>query len=189
MLKRVTLLAAFALVFVAGSAVAQPDPFCVMGVYADGEGTQSVYVPTQGQEFDIYVVMFAESIVNAAAFQLYIPDLNNQVFLTSETYGPGGGGINIPNSGGYNIGLGECAVGFSGFPIVISRHTLLMPFETIGPRSIIAGPNVLADVDSPLFSDCQGQLYPCNTNSTLLLESPIATEAVSFGAVKSLFGE
>ena len=187
MLQRLTLALFVLLVFSAGTASAQADPFCTIGVYADADGTLSTFQPVQGEPFDVYVVMFSESLVNAVALQLFVPGLGNEVVQISEDFGPGGGGLNIPTSGGFNIGLGECAVGFGGLPIRIARFGFLFPFETIGTRTINLGPNPDEDPEAPVFSDCQGRIYPCNVAQGLFLEGPVDTQSESFGAVKSLY--
>jgi hypothetical protein len=189
MSRRLTLFATLLVVFaLAGGAMAQvPQSDCFLGVFADSEGTVNVLEPTEGVPFNIYVVMQLEGLFNAVAYDLLVPRFGEDIFLIGETFGPAARGINIPTPGGYNIGLGECAIGFGGVPILVATHTLLIPFETFGARSISVGPNKDWDQDAPIFAVCTGQVYPCTINDNLLLTSPIDTESTSFGAVKSLF--
>lgn len=187
MFRRLSLALFAVTVLWAGQASAQADPFCTIGVYADDAGTISSFQPTQGDPFDVYVVMFAESLVNAVALQLFIPGLGEDVLQLSESYGPGGGGLNFPTTGGFNIGLGECAVGFFGNPIAVAQFRFLFPFETVGTRTINLGPNPDENPASPVFSDCQGRIYPCNVAQGLFLEGPVSEDQPSFGAVKALY--
>lgn len=162
---------------------------CNIGVFADAAGTQAFFQPTQGEVFDIYVVMRAEDVVNAVALDMFIPGLGVEVFSFGTVYGPQGTGINVVTPGGDNIGLGECAVGIGGFPILVSKTTLLFPFETIGERTVVIGPNEDTDPNAVIYNSCigEGALLPCNVSNPLLIGSPVATESKSWGAVKSLF--
>lgn len=189
MSKRLTLLATLLAVFAfATTASAQvPQSDCMLGVYADAEGTISVLEPTQGVPFNVYVVMYIEGLVNAVAYDLQVPKLNEDIFLAGEIYGPTGRGINIFTDGGYNIGIGECAIGFNGFAVLMATHSFIIPFETTGARSISVGPNTTWDPEAPIFSVCTGQVYRCTINDNLLLTSPVETDTQSFGAVKNLF--
>ncbi len=189
MRKRITIfLAALAVLAMANAAMAQiPQSDCNLGVYADMQGTISQLEPTQGQPFTVYVVMYLEGLVNAVAFDLLVPKLNQELFLIGESFGPGGGGINIASPGGYNIGLGECAIGFNGLPILVSSHTFLIPGEVASARTISLAPNLDSDPEAPIFSVCTGQIFVCTISNNLLLTAPIATESASFGAVKSLY--
>lgn len=182
-----TLLAVFAFANVASAQVPQSD--CLLGVYADAEGTVSVLEPTQGVPFTVYVVMFIEGLVNAVAYDLQVPKLNEDIFLAGETYGPTARGINIFTDGSYNIGLGECAIGFNGFPLLMATHSFIMPIETFGGRSISVGPNKTWDQEAPVFAVCTSEVYRCTINDNLLLTSPVYTDSKSFGAVKNLFRE
>lgn len=189
MSKRVTLLvtlfAVFAFATTASAQIPQSD--CMLGVYADTDGTVSVLEPTQGEPFTVYTVMFIEGLVNAVAYDLLVPKLGEDIFLLNETFGPAGRGINIATPGGYNIGLGECAIGFTGFPILVASHTFFIPGETTTARSISVGPNMDSDPEAPLFAVCTGEVYRCTINDNLLLTAPVTTESTSFGAVKNLY--
>jgi hypothetical protein len=189
MRNRVTFfLALFAVVAFASTASAQiPQSDCQLGVYADEGGTIQTFEPTQGEPFTVNVVMRVEGLVTAVAFDLFIPGLQDDIFLLGESFGIPGRGINIMTDGGYNVGIGECAIGFNDLPIVISRHTLVIPGEAINARTISVGPNTDSDPDAPLFSVCTGEIYRCTITDNLLLAAPVDTEDSSFGAVKSLY--
>lgn len=189
MRKRVSfLVAVLSVVAFANVSTAQiPQSDCNLGVYANMAGTINTLEPTQGVPFTVYVVMYLEGLVNAVAFDLLVPRLNQDLFLIGQTFGPGGGGLNIASPGGYNIGLGECAIGFSGFPILVSSHTFLIPGEVTSARTISLAPNLDSDPEAPLFSVCTGQIYQCTISNNLLLSRPIGTESMSFGAVKNLY--
>jgi len=189
MRKRVSILVAvLAVVAFANVASAQiPQSDCNLGVYADAAGTIRQLEPTQGQPFTVHVVMYLEGLVTGVAFDLLVPQLGNELFLIGESFGPVGNGINIVSPGGYNIGIGECAVGFGGLPILVSSHTFLMPGEVTSARTISLAPNLDSDPEAPIFSVCTGQIYVCTISNNLLLTAPITTEDTSFGAVKSLY--
>ena len=189
MRNRVTFfLALIAVLAFASTASAQiPQSDCQIGVYADLAGTISTLEPTQGEIFTVHVIMRLEGLVNAVAYQLFVPQLGEQIFLVEESFGVPGKGINISTPGGYNIGLGECAVGFGGLPISVARHSFVMPFESINARTISLGPNVDAYPTAPLFNTCTDDLLPCTITDSLLLAAPVDNEASSFGAVKSMY--
>lgn len=188
MRNRVTFfLALFAVLAYAGSASAQiPQSDCQIGVYADEGGTIRTFEPTQGEAFTVNVVIRVEGLINAVAFDLLVPGLDEEIFIISEVFGVPGVGINIFR-GGYNVGLGECAVGFNDLPIVVSRHTMVIPGEPTNARTISIGPNTSADPEAPVFAVCTGEEYRCTISDNLLLAAPVDTESQSFGAVKSLF--
>lgn len=178
-------LALCALLLSAPSAFAQVGS---IGVYADAAGTVSEIVPQPNVPFDVYVVMFEEALVNAVAYKLEIPGLNTDIFLIASSYGPQGGGINIPNSGGENVGLGECAVGFGGNPILVATYTLLMTVNPEPSRTLSLGPNVLADPDSPIYSDCLGVLHDIPAGASLKVGNDIVPVLPrSWGGVKAIY--
>lgn len=189
MLKR-TMAVVFAMLVVmaAGSASAQ----CTLGVYADANGTMSTAQGYRnGDELHMYVVLYTEGLVNAVAYNMIVPGLGVDIFAidTPENptlYGPSGTGINIANSGGNNVGIGECAVGFGGLPVLVTDYTFVVP-NFAAPRTVSILPNTAADPNFPVVSSCAGELYPCEGTSSLLVEGPVAVESTSFGAVKNLY--
>jgi hypothetical protein len=183
----VSLLAIFALAATSPAMAQIPQSDCHLGVYADAGATVSILTPTQGTPFQVYVVMILEGLVNAVAFDLLVPELNSQIFITESSWGPAGNGINIETANGSNIGLGECAVGFGGIPIVVATYTMLMPFETLSARTIGIGPNLDSDPEAPFFAVCTGQLYACTIATPLILTAPVETESKSFGQIKALY--
>lgn len=185
MLRR-TMIAVVAILIAmsAGSVMAQ----CTVGVYGDADATVGFVQPIEGQNFDVYVVIFAENLISAASYSLDIPRLNVDLFNLTTTYGPSAGGFNLLSVNGENVGLGECAIGFNGNPIVIARHEMLMlPLFFDGPRTISVGGNCDEDCNNPVMSSCNGVISVCDSGATLLVDGVIATQSASFGAVKSLF--
>jgi len=168
----------------AGSALAQT---CTVGVYGDADGTVGFVQPIEGQTFDMYVVLFTENLVSAASYSLDIPGLNDTIFNLNVAYGPSAGGINLNSANGENVGLGECAIGFGGAPVVVAHHTMLQIVNFDGPRTITVGGNCDEDCNSPVMSSCNGTLTTCDSGASLLVDGVIATQSASFGAVKSLF--
>lgn len=186
MLKR-TMAVVFALVLAmtATSALAQT---CVIGVYADDAGTTHVFQPTQNEEFNVYVVIFVEDLVSAASYGIDIPGLYTEVFLMDTTFGPTGDGLNFFSTNGYyQVGLGECTIGFTGLPVLVATYTLLMPFETTAERTITVGPNMDANPLAPEYSTCQGVIKSCDVGPGLLVEGVVANDSESWGAVKALY--
>jgi len=185
MLRR-TMIAVVAILIAmsAGSVMAQ----CTVGIYGDADATVGFVQPIEGQSFDVYVILFAENLASAASYSLDIPNLGVDLINLSTTYGPSGGGINLPSANGENVGLGECAIGFGGAPLVVAHHTMLMlPIFFDGPRTISVGGNCDEDCNNPVMSSCSGVLSVCDSGATLLVDGVIATQSASFGAVKSLF--
>lgn len=185
MLRR-TMAVVFALVaLTAGSAAAQGS--CVLGVYADADGTSGYIQPVEAQNFHIYVVMNIEDTVKAVAYSLDIPGLGIEIFNLSTVYGPSGDGLNFPDAGGNNVGLGECVNGYTGDPIVVADHTMFMLTSQV-PRTVTVGPNTLADEFLPIYANCLNLLLPCDIGPGLVIDGVIPTSDTSWGAVKSLFG-
>jgi hypothetical protein len=193
MLRRTMAVAlALSLVLVAASVYAQ----CVVGVYADADGTKGTMVPgldpnnpIQPVEKHMYVVAYAEDVMNAMSFNLTNPDPAN-AFEIGALFGPNGVGINVATPGGFNVGLGECAVGFGGLPILIADFTYLFTPDFIGGEFCLL-PNTdqdpVTDPSLPQYSDCQGVLKSCDNGPCLLVEPPIASDSQSFGAIKALY--
>jgi hypothetical protein len=181
MLKR-TMAAVFALALAltAGSALAQQ---CTVGVYADAAGSDNFFTPIQGQSFNMYVVLHVEDLVDGVGpYDLDIPGLNVELFQFGQGYGPSSSGISINDpGGGYNVGLGECAIGFGGLPVLVETRTLFFPFHPQGQRTI----SIVGDPD---YSTCPGVVKNCDVGPGLFLDSVVGTTAESWGAVKSLYG-
>jgi hypothetical protein len=195
---RLLLIAVILTTFTAGLAQAQPP--CTIGVYADEFGTQSTFSPTQMEYFNLYVVMFVEDVANAAAYSINVPGLfdpvNNPgggIFLTSRLYGPNGSGLAIPpvlpEDPNETVGFGECAVGFGGTPIVVATYEFLIPGEDYFGGVVTVGPHETEFIDptNALYSTCQDVVKECWVGNCLYLEPPVATQSVSFGQVKALF--
>jgi hypothetical protein len=167
---------------------------CTIGVFVDPVGSQSVFYTNLFEPFTIYVVRSVESTVNAVAMRLIWP---TDVAESSLGYGPSGGGINVASANGDNIGLGECAVGFGGAPVLVSKYVagLLTPGSATHDLSKGPIPHTFVDLAGnadenetfPVYSDCAGTLHTCE-DLTILQLGVIAIEAESFGSVKSLYG-
>jgi hypothetical protein len=184
---------ALSIALVAASALAQP---CMVGLYADEGGTKGTMVPGLDPlnplipvQKHMYVVAFVEDVMNAMSFNMTNPDPAHALEI-SALYGPTGGGINIMTPGGWNVGLGECAVGFGGLPILVADFTYLFTPDFTGGEFCLL-PNTdqdpMTDPLLPQYSTCQGVLKSCDNGPCLLVEPPIATDSVSFGAIKALY--
>jgi len=173
---------AIALIAFAGSSMAQPP--CVVGAYTDAAGTQSAHVPVLNSFFDVFVVMHIEFAVTGLAYSMTWPP---HVLPIVQGYGPTGHGLNVPTSGGNNVGLGECALGFNNTPIVVAYYQGFT-VNLAGPSEITLGPNTDESLSLPVYADCADHLFECQGVQDLQLAGVIGTEESSFGAVKSLYG-
>jgi hypothetical protein len=73
MLKRtMAVVFAIALAMTAGPVAAQT---CTVGVFADAAATTSTVEPVEGQNFDVYVIFFGETLVDAVSYSLVAPGL------------------------------------------------------------------------------------------------------------------
>lgn len=181
MLKRtMAVMIAITIAMVAGPVAAQT---CTVGVYADATGSSNLIQPVEGVPYDFYVVLFTEDLANAVSYKLVAPA---GLIVIGQAYGPAGSGINIPTPNGDNVGLGECAVGFGGLPVVVTRYTAL-PLAGDAPGSISVIGNADEDAQFPVYSSCQGVLNTCESGASLTVEGPVATDSTSFGAVKHLY--
>lgn len=199
MLRRTMALAlALSLTLVAGTALAQPA--CSIGVYADPAGTVGLFQPTEVQAFTVYVVAFTEDVINAAAYQISFPDLFTPAnplgtfFVTGAAYGPSGLGLEVPpglSAGDTNetVGLGECAIGFGGNPVVVAAYNCIVTGTNPGGQVCLGQhDDLFSDPGKAQVNNCTGILRACDLGPCLTVEPPIATESVSFGAVKALYG-
>jgi len=183
MLKRtMASVIAIAMIAFAGAAMAQS---CTVAVYADAVGTQSYTKPTQFKQFDLYLIIRAESAISGVAWDATIPSVVNP---SLSSVGPGGGGLSVEDpNGGQSTGLGQCAVGFNGNPVQVAQWSCIA-LAWYHPTFVHVGPNVDQNPTSPVFVDCADNIHPCDGTVDLILDSPIANDDQSFGAVKSLYG-
>lgn len=182
MFKR-TMAVAIALAMSAGSVAAQSN--CSVGVYANEEASSSVVTPAANSNFDVYVVLFAENLANAVSYRLVAEGLGTDYIQVGAEYGPSGTGINIVFNG-ENIGLGECAIGYNGFPILVTKYTFFQ-LDVAAPSTSISITGGNEDPDFPVFSTCTSDLITCESGPSLTVDNAVSTENDSFGAVKSLF--
>lgn len=174
---------AIALIAFAGASMAQSEN-CVLGVYTDADGDVSTHVPILFSFFDVFTVLRVESTVGGVAHSMQWPP---HIVSSNPVYGPGGHGVAISGPGGLSIGLGECAIGFQGLPVVVS-HYQAIALAVAGPSQITVGPNSDENPMHVTFADCAQNLIPCFGTMALHLDGVIGTEDTSFGAVKSLYG-
>lgn len=189
MLKTMTAAFAIAIALVASPASAQ----CTLGVYAEEDGTGAFVSPIVQETFDVYVVMFLEGLATGVGYTLDITG-GQDLLPIGASYGSGG--LNFPNDpaneyfGGSNVGLGECAVGFNGRPIVVAQYTFLALGVNGSATFGLSGNAGASDLDpagGPVFSTCAGEIQYCGVGPALTIETPVNTEQGSFGAVKGLF--
>ena len=185
---------AIALVWGAGMASAQPS--CLLGVYADenGSGPFSDWLPIRDLgnpviNFDVYYILFVEDFVNAVAWNREIVNFPGSGVFSS--------GLDVIESGygtfvsatpeGYRMGNGACKIGFGGVPIVVMRESLvwLSDFYGFGGQIAVA-PNVLEDANNPVYNTCTNEILPCESG-ILNLNVVISNESQSWGQVKALY--
>jgi hypothetical protein len=174
---------AIALIAFSGASLAQPET-CVLGVYTDAAGTQSTHLPILFSPFDVYVVLHVEWTAGGVAHTIQWP---SHIVAAVVSQGPSGNGIMIESPDGLFIGLGECAIGFQGEPVLVTHYSAIA-VAVAGPSTVVLGPNTAEDPAHPVFADCSEGLYPCPGTVPLQLDGVIGTEDTSFGAVKSLYG-
>lgn len=185
---KAAILIAWLLCFAVGLAGAQD---CTIAAYGDPEGTVGT---VDSSEFTVYVVMFVENTVAAAAYSLhYRPPLLIQARFT----GPSGNGLHIDEPTGTNSALGECVVGFGGNPVVIDEYRFVVlpygsgPEDSAAARSpwgfIDLGPNPTQDPDNPVYVTCNDITLKCEIGPTLCLGCGVPNEATSFGSIKALY--
>jgi hypothetical protein len=174
---------AIALAMSAGSVAAQTT--CSVGVYADRDGLSSVVTPEALSNFDVYVVLFAENLANAVSYRVVAEGLGTDFIQVGAEYGPTGDGLNIEFIG-ENVALGECAVGYNGFPILVAKYTFFQ-LDVAAPSTSISITGGKDDPDFPVFSTCSSTLIACESGPSLTVDNAVSTENDSFGAVKSLF--
>jgi hypothetical protein len=182
MFKR-TMAVAIAITIAAEFATAQVP--CSVGLYADAGATSSVVTPDLFETFDVYVVLFVEGLANAVSYGLQADGLGTDYELLGALYGPDGEGLNIPLDG-ENVGLGTCAIGFNGAPIVVTKYSFFQ-INALAPTTSMSVVGGREDPDFPVFSDCTGQLTACVVGPTLTVDNAVSGDSDSFGAVKSLF--
>lgn len=192
MLKRTMAVTIAILIAVAAGPVAAQT--CTLGVYGDAEGTASFVSPIVGEPFDIHVVMFIEGLVNGVGYTLTV-DGGVDLFSAGASYGPASGGLNFPNDpndpvfSGQNVGLGVCAIGFNGFPVLVATYSFIATSPDAATTFGVTGNPQSSSLDTtlPVYSDCEGVIQTCEVGPSLTVEAPVDTESESFGAVKSLY--
>lgn len=186
MLKKAMFLTLALLVGVVAGASAQ----CTIGVYADAGGTQSVITPIRDQGnpatyIDVYYVLKVEDLVLGAAWYRQVTGFTATTYsLDWASYG-----TFLDNKPeGWRIGLGTCQLGFGGAAITLMEETILLVDDySGGTGSIQVIPNTLQNATGTAYSDCLGEVKPCEVGSSLTIESVIPAPGKSFGAVKALF--
>lgn len=190
MLRRTMVaIVALTLVMIAGTALAQN---CVVGVYADANGTDGYAEPPYNNPgtgfsdpFYVYSILFTEDFANAVAWNVHIQGLGTDILeIGRQEYG----NFLDVTPYGYRMGLGDCVIGFNRTPIRLIRHQLIAAFGT-GPRLVTVGPNLLEHPSNPIYSTCQAVLIPCATSTLTISLSAIANESESWGSVKALYND
>jgi hypothetical protein len=172
-----------------GSAAAQD---CSIAAYADPEGTRSLMnhdVLDRLGYFSIFIVLFAEDSVAAAAYKFSLDGLGVDVFLALRIVGPTGNGIWLnedPASIGTNVALTECVFGFGGTAVLVEEYSMMpLPWYTGG--SAYLSPNSNQDPDSPVYVTCNHVNKACTVGPLLRLVTVLPTNQASFGSIKSLY--
>jgi hypothetical protein len=182
----------FAIAFAMTATVASAQ-LCNVAAYADPGGTISIVEPTynwdEGASFSFYTVMYAEDTANAVAYKLNIDHLNTFLFVQARLAGPSRTGLTLdenPPQIGTNVALGECVIGFGGFPILVEEYQVVtLPGYAGGEVTITQNTNQNDLV--PEYATCNGIQKDCASGPALVISVPVPTEATSFGKIKSLY--
>jgi hypothetical protein len=159
---------------------------CEIGVFADPEGTISLVSPTEASDFSVYVIIFAEDTVAAAAYRMMIgPEDPYGPFLMRRYTGPGRMGLSIDEPEGTNSALAECVIGFGGHPVIVDEYVFVLFSGHRGRLEFSIEPNVNQNPDSPIYVTCNDVIRNCDVGSDLRV--PLSADARSFGAIKSLY--
>jgi hypothetical protein len=177
------LIALIALVCLVSPAVAQD---CTIAAYGDAAGTWDLITPFESDYVSVYVVLFAEDTVAAAAYSISFPSLGNTLFLTERNSGPSGSGLVIDEPGGTNVALAECVVGFGGLSVLVDEYVFFV-FPGFNGGPVPVGPN-LDQGPTPVYVTCNDLIRDCEVGPMAIMTSPpLPAEARSFGAIKALY--
>lgn len=157
---------------------------CTIAAYGDPAGTESVISPNESF-FSLYVVLFAEGTVSAAAYKM---TLNGTGFFLQGRVAAGGTGLLLdedPASIGTNVALGECVLGFNGFPVLVEEYQYAALEGASGDVTLSANTN--QDPELPVYVTCTFVEKQCNPGAALVINEVVPTEASSFGSIKSLY--
>ena len=171
---------------------------CMIAAYGDPGGTQSIMehedfeLIRQGDfiAFSVYIVLFAEDTVAAAAYKFHFSSMNLEVFMQYRVPGPDGQGLILdeaPRVIGTNVALVECVIGFGGVPILIERYDFVAYSNWWGD-DVELEPNTNQDPDFPQYVTCNDVRKDCAVGPVLIFDLlPLPIEEKSFSSIKSLF--
>ena len=182
-----SLVLAVAVVTCAVPALAQD---CTLGAYADPEGSYSTIFPEQRDQFSVhfsvYVVMFTEDTVAAAAYRLVMfGQTECGPFLQSRFSGPSGNGLVIDEPTGTNVALAECVIGFGAQPVLVDEYQFLGLTCMNYYVSFSVEPNTSQGPDYPQYVTCNDIIKDCDPGPGA--HFPLSNDSRSFGAIKSLY--
>ena len=165
---------------------------CTIAPYADPEGARSLMnydVLDRYGQFSIFVVLFAEDAVAAAAYKFSLDGIGVDVFLHSRIVGPTGNGFYLnedPASIGTNVALTECIFGFGGTPVLVEEY-IMQPSPWYSGGIAFLGPNSNQGPESPVYVTCNDVKKPCTVGPQLTLVTVLPTAQTSFSSIKSLY--
>ncbi|HEX9639831.1 MAG TPA: hypothetical protein VGB13_00800 [Candidatus Krumholzibacteria bacterium] len=163
---------------------ADSDAQCLIGVFHDAAGQESVYWPFLNVPFDFYVVIRDEAAIEGVAYRLEFPA---GMFVIAAQFSPDGDGFLFQTPNGDIIGFGECILGFGGQPILVAHYTALFVDPGSIPGAIRLLPNVDENPLSIVYATCGEQVVACENVIDLYIDFGGAVQSRSFGAVKSLY--
>ena len=137
-------------------------------------------------EFSVYVVIFAENTVSAAAYDLSFNQDANGPFEQARFSGPSGDGLTIDEPGGTSVSLTECVIGFTGNPVLVDEYQYVA-IPGWGGATFTIGPHTGQDPDLPQYVTCNFVQHDCAVGPDLYVIVEFDNEARSFGAIKSLY--
>jgi hypothetical protein len=183
---------AFVILMVAIPTVAVAQD-CIIAPYADPEGTQSWTWPIEEDgliRFSVYIVMFTEDVVAAAAYKLVTVGGDGTFFLQSIAAGPSGIGLILhenPASIGVNVALAECVIGFGGLPILVAEYRYLAFPRSFYGTVVTLEANTNQNPQYPEYVTCNDVQKDCEAGPRLYIQPPDPAEPTSFSSIKSLY--
>ena len=148
-----------------------------IGVYFDTDGTSN-YLVSDDFVVEAYVIVFAESMIAGAAFQM---TMDPHYALLNTVY-PAGLQIGAPLTG-VELGMTEPVVGYYGVPAVVATLTLMqVNAGEVTNINIINHP----DYQNVIYADHTGVVFNADGLGATL-GADVSNDSASFGEVKNLF--
>ena len=197
-------IASFLLLLIAAPSAHAQTQSCIIGAFPTAAPTSlstfNAVLAPQFENVSLYVVIFAEAGIEGASYTVRFESLVGSpvsYIAAPIGFGPDGQAFNLDSPGGYNVGFGNCVLGFGGQSILVMEinFVMLTPFAIDGNTKSpfrVMDVHVEANVDEnptlPVFAGCSEYVGECSSWIPLTIFSgTVPVESKSFAAVKSLF--